>query len=863
MQNKPIKSTLLTANAPPHKCGFTLLEISIVIGIVALIIGMGVNAMDNVVQSARTTATNEKLRAIENALETFWLTNGRLPCPADASVTDSDTYYGLEAQNTTGNCTGGTHDATTTFPDNSIAEGMIPFATLNIPESYAVDAWGNRFTYAADTLMTATDAALRLDTNSQCADIPVAYMQDVNWGATATSWDLYENYMNHRNPGDTADINTIANYAYVVLSHGENEFGAYSKTGTRITNEDAAREEGINAWLLPTSPYTGDPAFSGDTRLGYIDGFDQYSGFDDVLRYKTIWQLNKNRINQGGLLQDVPVLFFSSSISPYMYAYKWDGDSFVRHTDITGTTPPAALTGGIATQGANCSKRVLSSEIGTTSSITQHQFATHYSNQLTISEPAALSAYAANDILTHPNRTDGALLTSSSPYVVFLDKVDQDNLTVCSSNCALDTDPGSTAVNGGDYSIYGHLAVAHDGGDYLTIYYDNSAGEHPRNKITAPAQLPPANAQDAAYSPDGNFLAVAHDSSIGIPLALYEIQGTNYSRLSHPATLPTGNATSVAFSADSQFLVVGHETTPFITVYKVDAATGSFTKLDDPSTLPSNTVNDVDFANTGSIFAAAVNSSTTPLMLYHIQHGEIVVKMTDPDVLPAGTTTGHAVKFTKSKIAIPTEGIIANGLIGRWRFDENSTGIIAVDSSTQGNDGSYVGAITFSYDTPTALTGSRHSIAFTGATTDKIDLTSIVDQTGDYTMSTWVKPTAIPYTLMGDHVASSDYIRVSATNQITVRVNSSDTSLNQGHTFTTGDWQHIVVVRESNVVSTYRNGVPPTTTNTAAGHHNLSRIGGYSAASNTNPVNGLLDDFRFYNRALSAAEVARIYNGDG
>ena len=62
--------------------GFTLLEMSLVIGIIGLIIGMSVQSMKNVMATAQMSATNSEIQQIEKALQAFWELNGRLPCPA-------------------------------------------------------------------------------------------------------------------------------------------------------------------------------------------------------------------------------------------------------------------------------------------------------------------------------------------------------------------------------------------------------------------------------------------------------------------------------------------------------------------------------------------------------------------------------------------------------------------------------------------------------------------------------------------------------------------------------------------------------------------------------------------------------------
>src|SRR5690348_10913636 len=66
--------------------GFSLLELSIVITIIALVAGVSVNMGMSMIQSVDIVANNHKLNVIEQALMAYRLANERLPCPADASL---------------------------------------------------------------------------------------------------------------------------------------------------------------------------------------------------------------------------------------------------------------------------------------------------------------------------------------------------------------------------------------------------------------------------------------------------------------------------------------------------------------------------------------------------------------------------------------------------------------------------------------------------------------------------------------------------------------------------------------------------------------------------------------------------------
>jgi len=90
----------------------------------------------------------------------------------------------------------------------------------------------------------------------------------------------------------------------------------------------------------------------------------------------------------------------------------------------------------------------------------------------------------------------------------------------------------------------------------------------PRLKLANPGTLPAGFGQDAQWSPDGHFLAVAHSTTPYV--TVYHFDDTVLTKLTNPATLPIGNALSVSWSPDGRFLVVGHSSSPYITIYTFD-----------------------------------------------------------------------------------------------------------------------------------------------------------------------------------------------------------------------------------------------------------------------------------------------------
>ncbi len=96
---------------PKGACGgFSLIEICIVLGIIAIVTASGMTIFSNSLQERQLKDTQKKMQAIQDALLNYRSVFNRIPCPADVTQAISATptnYFGTEAA-TPGTCTGGT-----------------------------------------------------------------------------------------------------------------------------------------------------------------------------------------------------------------------------------------------------------------------------------------------------------------------------------------------------------------------------------------------------------------------------------------------------------------------------------------------------------------------------------------------------------------------------------------------------------------------------------------------------------------------------------------------------------------------------------------------------------------------------------
>ena len=121
------------------RLGFSLLELSVVLGIIALIAGVGMTMASGALKAADRISTQERLNTIKLALDSYGKTYGFLPCPAPRADTPTTATFGIG-----GSCSG-----------TGVSYGAVPVRTLGLPDSYAGDAWGNKLTYAVSQALTA------------------------------------------------------------------------------------------------------------------------------------------------------------------------------------------------------------------------------------------------------------------------------------------------------------------------------------------------------------------------------------------------------------------------------------------------------------------------------------------------------------------------------------------------------------------------------------------------------------------------------------------------------------------------------------------------------------------------------------
>ena len=242
------------------RSGFTLIELSIVVVIISLMVGGLMSALAQETRRQKKAELKMKMDAIEQSLITYVKNPNygyALPCPANPAVAPSDTVYlSMDAIDGAGNCL-----ASSGYTDGSASWGSVPVRSLGLPDEYAYDPWGNRFTYVVGLV----------------ASYYGAFSATGPLGAT----DYIRVY-------DAAGNAISYEVSALLISHGPNGFGAFTRNGIKKTGHSINTQEIYNCMCIDDNGTDGPWSAAASYFYQYENmqsSSDSEDNFDDIVRF--------------------------------------------------------------------------------------------------------------------------------------------------------------------------------------------------------------------------------------------------------------------------------------------------------------------------------------------------------------------------------------------------------------------------------------------------------------------------------------------------------------------------------------------------------------------------------------------------
>jgi prepilin-type N-terminal cleavage/methylation domain-containing protein len=232
--------------------GFSLIELSIVLFIGAILLTMGLRAINAQLDNSSYSASKSRQEIIKDALSVYLGKNGRLPCPDTSATPD-----GIEDRNNVGNVA-----VCVRF------FGVLPYATLGLSKEVALDGWENFIAYGVSPKWTLTYNAAAAANTPQTTVATDAF--NVGYTGVLTISD--------RVPATNATPTNISTSAVVALiSYGKNGNGAITVKGSQNVPPAAGTDEFVNVNVggAGTQYFKRDYT---DTQVA------TYGAFDDLVR---------------------------------------------------------------------------------------------------------------------------------------------------------------------------------------------------------------------------------------------------------------------------------------------------------------------------------------------------------------------------------------------------------------------------------------------------------------------------------------------------------------------------------------------------------------------------------------------------
>lgn len=262
--------------------GFSLIETAMILGVIGLLVAALLQSYNHFSLQQPRNKTIANTSTIHLALARFILNEGRLPCPADPALPMSDPDAGRE------NCLGGPlgpnpnvgycegdvcrrdgrrPTANTTPVMERIMTGAIPYETLSIANTTALDGWSNKMTYAVTEWLTVPFNTI---SPGKGFHVERGAISKFFYNRVSGADEIVANQAVL-----TAGAPTPDSYMLAVISHGPDGKGAYNVQGIQSIPCGATRDsencDGDAIFLEPNHRSTGNNADFYDDEMVLMD----------------------------------------------------------------------------------------------------------------------------------------------------------------------------------------------------------------------------------------------------------------------------------------------------------------------------------------------------------------------------------------------------------------------------------------------------------------------------------------------------------------------------------------------------------------------------------------------------------------
>lgn len=260
-----------TPRAAKHLRGFSIIELSVVLAVIALVAGSALAVGASRIEASRIQTTQERMEFIMKAMEQYVREFNNLPCPADITLapTHGDFGAGTGTNDTTSGlfCEAENYEVlppTGTAPAGLVVAGGVPTATLKIAPVLALDGWNRRFMYVVTQGLT------------------YGTFDDGTGNLTGFGVDTTDGMIEIRLSDGGPAVTTEA--AVLLISYGTDGYGATGGKGGALTipetNADIDQRENAEP-AAPAGPF--DEIFVQKFRT---------QTFDDMVSFRMKWQFD-------------------------------------------------------------------------------------------------------------------------------------------------------------------------------------------------------------------------------------------------------------------------------------------------------------------------------------------------------------------------------------------------------------------------------------------------------------------------------------------------------------------------------------------------------------------------------------------